>query len=58
MFKVFHFRFQLCFSLFFADAFTFLDFRLAKEAVFIWLRNIYGAGNSPLGLRLLIARES
>lgn len=41
-----------------SDAFTFSHVRLAKKVVSFCNRNINGAGNSPLGLCLLIACES
>lgn len=41
-----------------SDAFTFSHVRLAQKVVSFCNRNINGAGNSPLGLCLLIACES
>lgn len=41
-----------------SDAFTFSHVRLAKKVVSFCNRNINGAGDSPLGLCLLIACES
>lgn len=52
----FHFRFRLSFH--FADAFTFLDVRVEKKVDALCNRNINGAGNPPLGFRLLIACKS
>lgn len=42
----------------FADALTFLDVRLAKEVVPVRHRNFDDAGDSALGLCVLIACES